>query len=227
MVIEGHLKGLPPDSRPRERIYQLGAENLADHELLALILGHGTAKQDVISLSQGLVAYLQARQSTPTVDELAQLHGIGRAKACQIAAILELGRRFLVPKSKVSIKSPRDALPYLRQIQPCRQEKFAVLTLDGHHQVLGTHIVTVGLANQSQIHPRETFYPAVKDQAVSIIAAHNHPSGHLEPSEADLIATRKLHEAGKILGIPLLDHLILAESGIVSIREKHPGCFEG
>jgi DNA repair protein RadC len=113
----------------------------------------------------------------------------------------------------------------LGALRSAPQECVVVLTLDGNNQVIKSHTITRGLANQSQIHPRETFYPAIHDRAVSILVAHNHPSGNLEPSEADLIATRRLVEVSKTLGIPVLDHLIVAEGGFLSIREKYPAYF--
>lgn len=216
----------PVENRPREKVFLHGCQSLEDFELIAIVLGHGDRHQDVFSLSKTLISYLKSRESMPTLEEITSIRGIGKAKACQIAATLELSRRFLLPKCRNAIRTPQDALPYLTELRQCSQEKVAVLTLDGHHQVLGNHVVTVGLANQSQIHPRETFYPAIRDRAVSIIVAHNHPSGHLSPSEADLAATRKLSAASKVLGIPLLDHLILAETGVLSLREKYPSCFE-
>jgi DNA repair protein RadC len=124
-----------------------------------------------------------------------------------------------------SIQKPVNAIPYLAAEMTATQEHFVVLTLDGHHQVIQKHIVTIGLANQSQIHPRETFRPAIMDSAVSIIIAHNHPSGHLEPSQADLAATKKLSEAGKILGIPVIDHLIIGKGQVYSIREHFSNYF--
>ncbi len=216
----------PIENRPREKIAAYGCQSLDDFELIAIIIGHGNRHQDVLSLSKTLISYLKSRESMPTLEEIASIRGIGKAKACQVAAVLELSRRFLLPKTRNSIRTPQDALPYLTELRQCSQEKVAVLTLDGHHQVLGNHVVTIGLANQSQIHPRETFYPAIRDRAVSIMVAHNHPSGHLSPSEADLAATRRLASASKVLGIPLLDHLIIAETGLLSLREKYPSCFE-
>jgi DNA repair protein RadC len=100
-----------------------------------------------------------------------------------------------------------------------------VLTLDGNNQIIKKHTITVGLANQSHIHPRETFFPAIQDRAVSILVAHNHPSGNLEPSEADLVATKRLVEVSKTMGIPLLDHLIVSENGFLSLRERFPAYF--
>jgi len=128
-------------------------------------------------------------------------------------------------KDKTKIRTPKDALPALASIRFSPQEIFVVITLDGNNQIIKMHPVTVGLANQCQIHPRETFYPAVHDRAVSILVSHNHPSGNLEPSESDLIATRRLVEVSKTIGIPVLDHLIVSSTGFLSLRERFPAYF--
>ncbi len=136
----------------------------------------------------------------------------------------------LVPASLLrehggKMRTPKDIVPHLADESVAEQEHVVVITLDGNNQVLKKHSVTKGLVNQSQIHPREIFRCALLDNAVSLVVAHNHPSGNLEPSEADLIATRRLMEVGKTMGIPLLDHLIVAREGFLSIRERYPAYF--
>lgn len=123
------------------------------------------------------------------------------------------------------ISSPGILFPLLSEERVAPQEHFIVFTLDGQNKVINKHVVTKGLVNQSQIHPRETFYPAIKDNAVSIIVAHNHPSGNTDPSESDLAATKRLVEASKLLGIPLLDHLIVTAFQYVSLRDRYPTLF--
>jgi DNA repair protein RadC len=125
----------------------------------------------------------------------------------------------------IRIRTPKDALPALAEIRNSPQEIFMVLDLDGNHQIIEARKVTVGLANQSQIHPRETFRSAIQSNAASILVAHNHPSGNLEPSESDLAATRRLVEVSKIIGIPILDHVIVSSEGFVSLRERFPAYF--
>lgn len=132
-----------------------------------------------------------------------------------------------VMEQKVAINTPNLLLPYLADFALLTQETVLIFTLDGHSQAIKRHQVTLGLANQSQIHPRESFKPAIFDSAVSIIMAHNHPSGYLQPSEADLKATKRLAEAGKLLGIPLLDHVIFHGGKVYSIREFYPELFGG
>lgn len=127
--------------------------------------------------------------------------------------------------SKVKVRTPKDALPALSSIRLSPQEIVMVIDLDGNNQIAHVRTVSVGLANQSQIHPREVFSGAIHNRAVSILIAHNHPSGNLEPSDSDLISTRRLVEAGKTLGIPVLDHLILSANGFLSLRERYPAYF--
>jgi DNA repair protein RadC len=126
---------------------------------------------------------------------------------------------------KVKIRTPKDIVPLCGHITHAEQEVVLVFTLDGANQVTTSHMVTVGLANQSQIHPREVFKHAIRHNSVSIIVVHNHPSGNLEPSESDLIATRRLVEVAKTIGIPLLDHVIMSPDGFMSLRDRYPGYF--
>jgi DNA repair protein RadC len=130
---------------------------------------------------------------------------------------------YLKPRMKVRV--PKDALPALSTIRLSPQEIVAVLDLDGNNQILEVREITRGLANQSQIHPREVYRGAIQNNAVSILVAHNHPSGNLEPSEADLIATRRLVEVSRTIGIPVLDHLIVSTDGFLSMRERYPAYF--
>ena len=220
------LREMDPEQRPRERILREGAESLSNEELLAVLFGRGQPGKDVLMLAHEVAEHLSSLAETPTVENLCHIGGIGPGKACQILAALELSRRFLTRRRKVRIRKPMDALPLLANLRGRRQECFAVLTLDGVHQVIKTHEITVGLANQSQVHPRETFACAVEDRAVGIFVAHNHPSGSLDPSTDDLITTRRLADAGRLLGIPLIDHLIVGDEGFVSLRERFPDYFE-
>jgi DNA repair protein RadC len=219
------LKELPTWERPREKILQSGTENLSNAELLAVVLGKGQQGKDVLALATEVVEVLCRFQGELTLDALLGIRGVGLGKGCQILASIEFSRRFLLTRRKLRIRTPKDALSVLGPLKTSGQENFVVLTLDGNHQLIKTHTVTLGLANQSQIHPRETFFPAIRDRAVSIMLAHNHPSGNLEPSESDLSATRRLVEVSKVMGIPILDHLIVSEAGCLSIRERFPAYF--
>ena len=219
------LKDLSPTEWPREKLMENGPGNLSNAELLAVVLGRGQPGKDVLTLAAEVVEILGALKDELTLDTLLDIKGIGMTKGCQILASIEFSRRFLTARQKVKIRVPKDALPLLGALRGAAQESVMVITLDGNHQVIKTHAITRGLANQSQIHPRETFYPAIQDRAVSMLIAHNHPSGNLEPSESDLIATRRLVEVSKTLGIPILDHMIVSEGGFLSIRERYPAYF--
>lgn len=219
------LKDLAPAEWPREKLIGAGPDSLTNAELLAIILGRGQPGKDVLALAAEVVEKLGALQDDLTLDTLLDIGGIGPTKGCQILASIEFSRRFLTARKKIKIRTPKDAMPLLGGLRSAAQESVVVLTLDGNNQVIKVHPITRGLANQSQIHPRETFYPAIQDRAVSILVAHNHPSGNLEPSESDLIATRRLVEVSKTLGIPLLDHMIVSEGGFLSIRERFPAYF--
>jgi DNA repair protein RadC len=219
------LRGLPPEQRPREKLLQLGASPLSNEELLAVVLGRGLPGKDALVLAREVIAWLDSLADFPEWKDLRRIRGIGPGKACQILAAVELSRRFLTRRARVRINKPMDALPFLANLRGRRQECFAALTLDAGHQVIRLHEITVGLANQSQVHPRETFACALEDRAVGLIIAHNHPSGSLQPSVEDLTTTRRLAEAGRVLGIPLLDHLIVGEEGFVSLREKYADYF--
>ncbi len=134
-------------------------------------------------------------------------------------------RASMVREAMGKVRTPKDIVPLLAAESVAEQETVILFTLDGNNQVISKHLVTQGLVNQSQIHPREVFRPAIHDNAVSIILAHNHPSGNLDPSESDLVATRRIVEVSKTVGIPVLDHIIVSSKGFLSIRERFPGYF--
>jgi len=227
--METHVlfRDLEAGERPREKLAAKGTMALSNEELLAVIFGRGHRGKDVMVLAQEVTRFLSSLHDLPTLKDLCGIQGVGPGKGCQILAALELSRRFLTRRRRIRIRKPEDALPYLASMRERRQECFTVLTLDGSHQVIRAHEITVGLADRSQVHPRETFACALEDRAVSIMVAHNHPSGSLEASANDLLTTRRLAEAGQLLRIPVVDHLIVAEEGFVSLREKYPDYFLG
>jgi DNA repair protein RadC len=207
--------------RPREKIRTRGAGCLSNQELIAAILGSGGPGNDVRSLSKE-IAGLVERPDTVCFEDLSGISGVGPAKASQIIASLELGRRLFStdPSSKKKIAAPADILPLVAFLSGKKQEHFICITLSGAHEVLAVRTVTVGLLNHSLVHPREVFADAITDRAAAIICVHNHPSGTLEPSSQDLAITRQLADAGTLLGIRLLDHLIVADSGWLSLKEQ-------
>jgi len=207
--------------RPREKIRTRGAGCLSNQELIAAILGSGGPGNDVRSLSKEIAGLVES-PDTVCFEDLSAISGVGPAKASQIIASLELGRRLFStdPSSKKKIAAPADILPLVAFLSGKKQEHFICITLSGAHEVLAVRTVTVGLLNHSLVHPREVFADAITDRAAAIICVHNHPSGTLEPSSQDLAITRQLADAGTLLGIRLLDHLIVADSGWLSLKEQ-------
>lgn len=204
------LKELSAIDRPREKLERYGPEKLKDSELLAIILGAGVKGTNVIELSQKILRKWQNQGlDTATLDDLVDTYGLGKAKASEIVACFELGRRLIHGKQASLLLSPKDVWERMADIRGSKKEHFVVFYLDSRNQEISREIVSVGTLNESLVHPREVFEHAVRNNAASIVVSHNHPSGELEPSEADHHITRKLVEAGGILDITLVDHVIV------------------
>jgi len=216
------MRDLAVCDRPREKIARKGARALSDHELIAAILGHGTPQRDVFSLAKDISGLFLRRGEEVSYDDLVGIPGIGQSRASQILASLELARRYnrKMEEERTRIQSPADVLPLVSDITGKSQEHFVCITLNGAHEVIERRTITVGLLNHSLVHPREVFADAITDRAAAVICVHNHPSGSLEPSQQDIEITRQLREAGEILGIRVLDHVIVARSGYTSLRER-------
>jgi len=216
------MKQLPEHDRPRERIRRLGPGALSDRDLIAAIIGRGVKGRDVLVVAGDIEKELSSGREHLTYEKLEEIQGVGPTKAAQISACFELSRRYPVKEEIVAhkISRPEDALPLLHGISNKKQEYFICITMNGAGEVIGNRIITVGLLNHSLVHPREVFADAITDRAASIICVHNHPSGTLEPSPQDLEVTRQLTEAGAILGIRLLDHLIVTKDGHLSMKER-------
>ena len=219
------IKTLSVNERPREKLGLTGPASLKDEELLAILLGSGSAKIGVHALSKQVLKALDRYNGELSLEDLEAIPGMGRAKSTLVLAALELSRRRIRPRG-VRIQKSEDVLPLVSHWASRNKEHFLSITLNGAHEVIETRVVTVGLINSSQIHPREVFADAITDRACAIIVAHNHPSGDLTPSEADKKVTRVLKEAGHILGIRLLDHVIFSGSGFCSLKEKNSRLFE-
>jgi DNA repair protein RadC len=216
------MRDLAACDRPREKIARKGARALSDHELIAAIIGHGTPDRDVFSLAKDIAGLFSRRAGDITYDDLVGLPGIGQSKASQILASLELARRYIRDddEARTHVQHPADILPLVSDLNGKSQEHFVCITLNGANEVIEKRTITVGLLNHSLVHPREVFADAITDRAAAIICVHNHPSGSLEPSQQDLAITKQLQEAGEILGIRLLDHVIVSRSGYTSLRER-------
>ncbi len=195
----------------------LGAEALTDQELLTLLISSGSRSRSVTMIATDVLTLLDSKQQI-SCQELKQISGLGMAKATVIAAALELGRRRLPPKRR-QISTPADIYPLVRHYATRMQEHFLSLALNGAHEVLAITVCSIGLVNRTIVHPREVFGEAIRQRATAIIVAHNHPSGNLEPSPEDRDVTRRLRQAGELLGIKVLDHLIFCEEGYLSLLE--------
>ncbi len=215
------IKDLPRVERPREKLLQYGPERLSNSELLAIILGSGRKGENVVELAKRVLKrYTVKNLPNLTLDELRNCEGLGPAKASEIIACFELGKRVLRDKVARLYLKPEDVWRELKDLRGFKKEHFVVFFLDTRNQEIKREIVSVGSLNANLVHPREVFEPAVKNLAAQIILAHNHPSGNPEPSEDDLKINRRLIEAGKILGIEVLDHIVVTKDRYLSFREK-------
>ncbi len=212
------IKELPEFSRPREKLKEKGAQALSDTELVAIILGSGSREQDVMAIASKVARLIAKYKGHISLEMLTEIEGIGLAKAAQILAGFELSRRYMIRES-VKISEAEDVLPLLKDIVDKHQEYFVCISLNGANEVIEKRIVTVGLLNKTQVHPREVFADVITDRAAAVILSHNHPSGELEPSAGDLNVNKQLIEAGKILGITVLDHIIISKRGYYSFQE--------
>ncbi len=212
------IKDMPEHGRPREKLREKGPSALTDEELVAAILGMGTAKVDVRTIARQVTGLIREHKETLTLDHLLDVPGMGLAKAAQILSAFELARRYLL-KDVLKVTSAKDIVPLVADIAGKQQEYFVCISLNGANEVIQKRIVTIGLLNKNPVHPREVFADVISDRAASVILAHNHPSGELQPSEADLRLHDQLTEAGKILGLRILDHLIVTRKGHFSFQE--------
>lgn len=210
---------LPKVERPREKLAHYGPDKLSNAELLAIILGTGGKGINVVELSNKILKKFDSNLAETNLEELKTTFGLGEAKACEIVACFELGRRFLKDKKSELILSPEKVWEELKGIRDSKKEHFVVFYLDTRNQVIKQDIISIGTLNASLVHPREVFEPAIQHNAAQIIIAHNHPSGDIEPSEEDKKITQRLQDAGKILGIEVLDHIIVVDKSWLSLRE--------
>jgi len=211
---------------PRERIEAGSLSSLLDEDLLSVVIGRGMAGKNVFELAKEVAEFLKSRSKIPSMQELLAIRGLGRAKAAQILACLELSSRFMLGHHDCAVQGPSELMPRISFLKGLSQERMVLVTLNGGNRVIGIHTLTVGLANQAPVHPREAFAPALVDRCVGVIFAHNHPSGNLDPSEEDLRVTRRLCMVGRLLDIPVLDHLIVSIRGFRSLKASHAGLFE-
>ena len=205
------------DLRPREKLQAKGVASLSDYELLMAIIGSGNAQADVTKIARDVQKLLGVKGSSLAYDDLLGVKSLGPAKATQIMAGFELWRRQFEVSERPIIDSPEKAVAQLTDIRDKKQEYFVCFTLDGANRLIAKRVISIGTLTSSLVHPREVFADAIADRAASIIVAHNHPSGTLMPSDADKQVTERLREAGELLGITLIDHILLTKSDFVQI----------
>jgi DNA repair protein RadC len=214
------IKDLPKVDMPREKLEKYGPGKLRDHELLAILFGSGIKGLNVLELSKRILKKVEkVGIEKISFEDLIEERGLGKAKALQVIALLELGRR-LTTKERPEILTPGDVWKLCIDFRESKKEHFVAFYLDTQGRVIERQIVSIGTLDASLVHPREVFEPAVSLHAASIIVAHNHPSGSLEPSAEDIEITKRLVHAGKILGIELADHVIVSEKSFTSAKKS-------
>lgn len=224
IVYRSKILDWPEHERPREKMMKYGTEALSDAELLAIILRTGAGGVTAVDLAKHILTEYRSLShlSSRTIQELTKFHGMGKTKAISIMAAFELGKRSLARIDvKIKIHSPEDVVRrYQPQLRDLKHEQFLVLLLDSANHLLRDVEVSRGILNSSLSHPREVFRQAIVEPAASVILLHNHPSGNPEPSSDDLQITKQIVEAGKIVGIPVHDHIIVAGNSFTSFAER-------
>jgi len=231
------IKDWPEQDKPRERLFKLGPEALSDGELVAILIGSGSSGETALSVAQKLLAKSEELYGASLVfllqssfEELGEISGIGFAKAARLRACGELGKRLLdrIQKTRkpFQVRQGKEVFEYVRtSVLEVDREYFYILYLNSRNQIFGQDVVSVGSLDASIVHPREIFKKSIKRSAASIVLVHNHPSGDPTPSDDDYEVTKRLVEAGRLLGVHVLDHVVVARTSFVSMREVSPGMF--
>ena len=220
------IKEIPLNDRPREKMAANGAAVLTDAELIAILLRTGTAEKSAIDIASEMTADggLYKRLAGITrLNELTNIKGLGQAKAATVLAALEIGRRIASAKpiEKIHLSCPQDVADFLMpRLRYAAKEQFVVILLNNKNKVIGTEVVSEGSLSSSIVHPREVFAPAILHHAAAIMVVHNHPSGDPKPSIEDEEVTRQLLRSGKVLGIPMIDHVIIGDGNYYSFLEN-------
>lgn len=221
------IKTLPIAEQPREKLMNQGVSHLSVSELLAILIRTGTKNSSALSLGNKIVSKCGddlTELHQITLEELCSIEGIGESKACQILAAVELGKRMkqstVMRKAKLS--SPNDVVTFFSaELIESKVEKFIAVLLNTKNEVINWEVISIGSLNASIVHPREVFNRAIKRSAASLIVVHNHPSGHIDPSREDINITKRLFEAGQLIGIPLIDHIIIGRDKYYSFKEEN------
>lgn len=215
------VRDMEDEDRPREKLIENGPASLTSQELLAIILNTGTKREEVMAMSNRILKEYGEKSLVSQTNPkfLEREFSIPQVKACQIVACFELGRRYFQKQSNGSatVHTAKQAYEYFKDMRELPKEQFRAIYLNSHYRVVHDEVISIGTLTASIVHPREVFKPAIERLAVALIVAHNHPSGSIKPTQADIELSRQLHEAGKILGIELLDHLVIAGNKFASI----------
>ncbi len=219
------IKDMPTEDKPREKLTKYGPAALSTQELVAILLNTGTKKEDVLSMSSRIIKDYGARALAGQTDaeQLAKELDLPLMKAMQIVACAELGRRFFEKRSSgpQTIRTAKDVYEYLSDMRNLPKEHLRGIYLNTHHRIIHDEVISIGTINSNLVHPREVFKPAIEHGAAAVILAHNHPSGIVTPSQADIEITNHIIEVGKIIGIPVIDHVILGKNKFISIDANY------
>lgn len=216
------FRDMPDEDKPREKLLKTGAKNLSVAELMAVVLGIGTQKEDVLAMAKRITREYgeKALTNETNPETLAAALDIPLTKACQVVASFEMGRRYFAKQpGAVYVRQSKQAYEYLKDMGNLRKEQLRGLYLNSRYQVIHEEVISIGSLTANIVHPREVFQPAVEHGAIAIILAHNHPSGRINPTQADLEITQQLVQAGDILGIDIVDHLIITATRHVSLMQ--------
>lgn len=216
------IKDLPKFSRPREKLFEKGPDALKDYELLAILLRTGYQGKSAIDVAKRILKTIKLENlSRLTLPELAKLKGVGKSRASTISAAIALSRRVFNFDTGITINTPDDVVKVTSTLLDKKKEYLVVLCLDARNRLIKKHTISVGTLTSNLVHPREVFTPAIQNNAAQLIIVHNHPSGHVKPSDDDLRVTKQLVTAGKLLDLEVFDHLIVGTNGFFSFREKN------
>jgi DNA repair protein RadC len=217
-----NIRDVEEADRPRERLFTLGPGVLSDADLIAVLFGSGSAAEGVMETAARVARSVNMRRLRQVaLEELLGIKGMGPARAAQLLAAAEIGRRLWPDGDPIPlIRGPESVHELTRDIRSSNREHFVGFYLNSRNQVLRREIISIGSLNASIVHPREVFVPAIAVSAASLVLAHNHPSGDPTPSEEDLAITRRIQEAGRLLGIELLDHVVVARDAYTSFKER-------
>lgn len=216
------IKELPKFARPREKLFEKGPNALKDHELLAILLRTGYKGKNAIEIAKRILTTTKLENlSKLSPVELSKLKGVGKSRASTISAGIALSRRIFNVDKDIVIITPEDVVKAVSFLRHKMKEYLVVLYLNARNQLIKSEIISVGTLTENTIHPREVFYPAIKNHAAQIILIHNHPSNSLSPSIEDVNLTKNIIKAGKILGIDVIDHIILGSENFVSLKEEN------